>query len=72
MANTAAHLVDRVLLLVRDGLVRARTRLINRVRGFAKSLGWRLPSSASEAFPKRVRSAVSQALGYGRTEEQAA
>ncbi len=37
---------DRVLVLARDGLVRARTQLINQVRGFAKSLGSRLPSSS--------------------------
>ena len=39
---------DRILLLARDGMVRARTQLINQVRGFAKSLGSRLPSSSSE------------------------
>ncbi|TFH30307.1 MAG: IS110 family transposase [Myxococcales bacterium] len=49
---------DRVLLLARDGFVRARTQLINQARGFAKSLGTRLPSSSSEAFPKRVRASV--------------
>jgi transposase len=54
-----------VLLLARDGLVRARTQLINQVRGFAKSLGSRLPSSSSEAFPKRVREAVSEDLFPG-------
>jgi transposase len=47
-----------VLLRVRDGLVRARTQLINQVRGFAKSLGTRLPSSSSRAFVRRVRDAV--------------
>lgn len=56
---------DRVLLLARDGLVRSRTRLINQVRGFAKSLGSRVPSSSSEAFPKRVRDAVGEDLFPG-------
>jgi transposase len=56
---------DRVLLLARDGLVRCRTQLINQVRGFAKSLGSRLPSSSSEAFPKRVRDAGSEDLFPG-------
>jgi transposase len=56
---------DRVLLLARDGLVRARTQLINQVRGFAKSLGIRLPSSSSEAFPKRARAAGSPDLFPG-------
>jgi transposase len=49
---------DLVLLRVRDGLVRARTLLINQARGFAKSLGARLPSSSAEAFPRRVRTGV--------------
>jgi transposase len=49
---------DRVLLRVRDGFVRMRTALINQARGFAKSLGSRLPSSSSEAFATRVRAAV--------------
>jgi len=56
---------DRVLLLAREGLVRSRTHLINQVRGFAKSLGSRLPSSSSEAFPKRVRDAVGEDLFPG-------
>jgi transposase len=46
---------DRILLLARDGLVRSRTQLINQVRGFAKSLGHRMPSSSTPAFPRRVR-----------------
>jgi transposase len=49
---------DRVRLRVRDSFVRTRTALINQARGFAKSLGSRLPSSSSEAFPARVRAAV--------------
>lgn len=46
---------DRIRLLVRDGLVRARTQLINQVRGFAKSLGVRLPGGSAETFAKRLR-----------------
>ncbi|HME69604.1 MAG TPA: IS110 family transposase [Myxococcota bacterium] len=56
---------DRVLLRARDGLVRARTLLINQVRGFAKSLGRRIPSSSCETFPKRVRDAVGEDLFPG-------
>jgi len=56
---------DRVRLLARDGLVRARTQLINQVRGFAKSLGSRLPSSSAEAFAKRMRAARSADLFPG-------
>lgn len=56
---------DLVLIRARDGLVRARTQLINQARGFAKSLGARLPSSSPEALPKRVRSAGLEALFPG-------
>ncbi len=56
---------DLVLLRARDGFVRARTQLINQVRGFAKSLGARLPSSSAEAFPRRVRSAAPDDLFPG-------
>jgi transposase len=48
---------DLVLLRNRDGFVRSRMQLINQARGFAKSLGGRLPSSSSVSFPKRVREA---------------
>jgi len=46
---------DRMLIQARDGFVRARTQLVNQVRGLAKALGTRMPSSSTEAFPKRVR-----------------
>jgi transposase len=46
---------DLVRIRARDGLVRARSQLINQVRGFAKSLGERCPASSAEAFPRRVR-----------------
>jgi len=49
---------DLVLLRARDGLVRARSQLINQVRGFAKSLGSRCPASSAEAFPRRVQAAL--------------
>jgi transposase len=56
---------SRVLLLVRDGLVRARGQLINQARSFAKSLGTRFPSSSSEAFPRRVRATAPRDLFPG-------
>jgi transposase len=56
---------DLVLLRSRDGLVRARSQLINQVRGFAKSLGTRLPASSAEAFGKRVRAVASSELFAG-------
>ena len=56
---------DLVLLRARDGLVRARSQFINEVRGFAKSLGTRLPASSAEAFPRRVHAAVAKDLFPG-------
>ncbi len=47
---------DRILIQARDGFVRARTQLVNQVRGFAKSLGTRLPSCSTVTFTKKVRS----------------
>jgi transposase len=58
---------DRILLLARDGLVRSRTQLINQVRGFAKSLGQRLPSSSTPAFPRRVRQQFSEDFFPGQS-----
>jgi transposase len=49
---------DRVLIQVRAGFVRARTQLVNQVRGFAKALGTRARSSSTEAFPKRIRATM--------------
>lgn len=46
---------DRALLGVRDGLVRARVRLVNQARGQAKALGTRLPRCSSTAFAGRLR-----------------
>ncbi len=56
---------DRILIQARDGFVRARTQLVNQVRGFAKALGTRLPSSSTEAFPKRVRATTALDLFPG-------
>lgn len=49
---------DLVLIRARDGLVRARSQLVNQVRGFTKSLGSRCPASSTEAFAKRVRATL--------------
>jgi transposase len=56
---------DRILIQARDGFVRARTQLVNQVRGFAKALGTRVPSSSTEAFPKRVRATTPSDLFPG-------
>lgn len=58
---------DRILLLARDGLVRSRTQLINQVRGFAKSLGHRMPASSTEAFSRRVRERFSEEVFPGQS-----
>jgi transposase len=49
---------DLNLVRTRAALVRARTMLINAVRGLVKSAGGRLPSCSSEAFAEKVRSSV--------------
>ena len=50
---------DRILIQARAGVVRARTQLVNQVRGFAKALGTQLSASSTEALPKRVLATVS-------------
>lgn len=58
---------DLSLTRSRDGLVRARTQLVNQVRGFAKSLGVRLPASSVGAFPRRVGAAIGREVFPGAT-----
>lgn len=50
------------LLRARDTLVRARTKLINHVRGAVKSFGGRLLSCDAGAFVRRVSDAIPEAL----------
>jgi len=49
---------DLNLLQARDTLVRARTMLVNVVRGLVKSSGQRLPKCSTESFAKRVGSEI--------------
>jgi len=56
---------DRILIQARDGFVRARTQLVNQARGFAKSLGTKLPSCSTPTFTKKVRGAVGEDLFPG-------
>ena len=49
---------DLALLRSRDALVRARTQLINHVRGAAKSTGERLPRWGAEAFASKAGTAL--------------
>lgn len=52
---------DLAMLKARDGLVGARTKLINTVRGLLKSFGEVLPKCSTEVFAKRVRPCVPKA-----------
>jgi len=45
---------DLAMIRSRDCLVRARTALINHLRGAVKAVGGRLPSSTAPAFPRKV------------------
>jgi transposase len=46
---------DLAILRSRDGLIRARTLLINHVRGAAKAAGTRLPKCSAESFAARMQ-----------------
>lgn len=52
----------RVLLRAREGLVRARTRLINGARGLVKPFGTRLPRCSAPSFHKRVLDEIPEYL----------
>jgi transposase len=53
---------DLAVLRARDALVRARTQLVNHVRGAVKALGSRLPACSTPAFARRVGAHVPDAL----------
>jgi transposase len=53
---------DLNVLRARHALVRARTLLINSLRGLAKSAGGRLPKCSSESFPVRAAGAFPDSL----------
>jgi transposase len=57
--QTQAHLAQ---LRARDQLVKARTQLINHVRGAVKSVGHRLPATSAEAFATRAAASLPEAL----------
>jgi transposase len=58
----SAEQVDLFVIRARAVLVEARTMLINFARGITKTLGHRLPASASHRFVERVREAVPKVL----------
>jgi transposase len=53
---------DLNLIHARATLVRARTMIVNALRGLVKSAGGRLPTCSCESFPTRVRASVPLAL----------
>ena len=59
---------DRGLLCVRDGVVRARTLLINQARNLAKSLGLRISSCDAGAFAARAARELGEERFAGQTQ----
>lgn len=49
---------DRAVMRAREALVRARTMLVNTLRGVVKSFGERLPTCSARSFHRRVRESV--------------
>ncbi len=56
---------DLVLLRAREGLISARTKLINCVRGQVKSVGGRLPSCSAESFHYAVVEKMPESVKEG-------
>jgi transposase len=54
--------VDLAVVRSRDALVKARTQLVNHVRGMMKSVGSRLPKSSTPAFHKKAAGAIPELL----------
>jgi transposase len=46
----------------REGLVKARTMLINQIRGMVKSTGFRLPAGSSASFVRKAKEALPASL----------
>ncbi len=53
---------DLAVIKARDELVKARTQLINHVRGRVKSVGERLPGCSAASFPRRVHRSIPVSL----------
>ena len=53
---------DLALLRSRDSLVKARTQLVNHVRGVVKAVGERLPSCSTESFHRKVNGSIPEVL----------
>jgi transposase len=53
---------DMALLRARDGLVRARSRLVSQVRGIVKSFGERIPACDAHSFYRKAQDSLPPAL----------
>jgi transposase len=60
--RSAEAQADLAVLRSRQALVRARTDLVNHVRGAVKSFGARLPKCSTDAFARKVQEAIPKAL----------
>lgn len=60
--RSEAAQIDLEMIKARNQLVEVRTRLINHIRGVVKGTGSRLPSCSAEAFVRRAREQVPEAL----------
>lgn len=54
--------VDLAILQSRDSLVKARTLMINHVRGSVKAIGERLPSCDAHSFARRIEGEIPELL----------
>jgi transposase len=61
--------LDLNLITVRATLVRARTMMINSLRGLVKSAGGRLPAGSAESAPARFKAAIPAALAQQGAEK---
>jgi transposase len=53
---------DLGVIRARDTVVRARTQLVNHVRGVVKAYGGRLPSCSTPSFPRKAGGEIPEAL----------
>ena len=56
--RSAARQLDLNMLCARSTLVRARTMIVNALRGLVKSAGGRLPTCSTASFPVRAAAAI--------------
>ncbi len=54
--------VDLAVIRSRDALIKARTQLINHVRGMMKSVGGRLPKSSTPSFHKKAAGGIPELI----------